>query len=90
MAGDVDAIYLPTTNIFDFVDKDTWLNQHKIVSTKPGIVVEAHPSLDVAGMQMNLDWTTTYQVPKHFPGILMPFILPAISIFGVPRFRRDE
>ncbi len=72
MAGDVDAIYLPTTNIFDFVDKDAWLNQHQIVSTKPGIVVEAHPSLDVNAMQMNLDWTNTYGMPKHFPGILMP------------------
>jgi ABC-type transport system substrate-binding protein len=90
MAGDVDAISLPTTNIFDFIDKDAWLNQHQIVSTKPGIVVEAHPSLDVNAMQMNLDWTNTYGMPKHFPGILMPLVLPAISIFGIPRRRRDD
>ena len=91
MAGDVDSIYLPTTNIFDFVDKDAWTTQHKLVSTKPGIVVEAHPSLDVAGMQMNIAfWTATYQVPKHFPGILMPFVIPAISVFGIRRNRWDE
>jgi ABC-type transport system substrate-binding protein len=90
MAGDVDSISLPTLNVYDFVDKDTWTTQGKIVSTKPGIIVEAHPSLNTVGIGMNLDWTTTYQVPKQFPGILMPFIVPAISVFGIRRNKWDE
>jgi len=90
MAGDVDSINLPTTNVFDFIDKDAWVTGQKIVSTKPGIVVEAHPSLDVMGLQMNLGWKTTTSVSKHFPIDFMPFVLPAITIFGIRKTKPTE
>ena len=56
MAGDVDSIYVPATNAFDFVDKDAWLNERMLVNTKEGISLRADTSLAVSGMQMNFKW----------------------------------
>ena len=62
MAGDVDSIDVPATNAFDFIDRGAWLENRTLVNLKPHVILSAHPSLAVGGMQMNLDWKFgTYQ-----------------------------
>jgi len=56
-AGDSDAISLPATNLYDFIDKDAWLNNGEIVPLKEGIAVSLDPTYTVSpNYGMNLNW----------------------------------
>ena len=62
LAGDVDSIFVPATNAFDFIDRDAWLRNHTLASLKPHVIFSTYPSLAVGGLQMNLNWKFgTYQ-----------------------------
>jgi peptide/nickel transport system substrate-binding protein len=52
-AGTTDGIAIQAANIFDLIDKDSWLNNQVIKPLKPGIRVWAAPTIQVSYMMLN-------------------------------------
>jgi peptide/nickel transport system substrate-binding protein len=52
-AGTADGIELPAANAFDIIDKDAWMNNHQVVSLRPGIRVWTAKTLRIQLFYIN-------------------------------------
>jgi peptide/nickel transport system substrate-binding protein len=52
-AGTTDGIVIQAPNIFDLIDKDSWLNNHVIKPLKPGIRVWSGPTIQSNWIMLN-------------------------------------
>jgi peptide/nickel transport system substrate-binding protein len=53
LTGEADIVFVPTTNAFDLIDQDAWLNNEQIVPTKEGIRVETGPVFFTQQLMLN-------------------------------------